>query len=179
MKPANPCPVCGQPIPERPRGSRHGHPPKTCSEACRKIRASQREKARYHKVKDSEAWKSVRRNYLEKLRAKLAADPEFAALFKAEAAARQREWVKRLAEENPDRHAQIRAEKRAAMAAWRERLMADPEAWEAHKAKCRAWYQSLSTEERARIFYEPRRRRKKVEPSLQREGAQGSSVEEP
>lgn len=154
----NDCPICGQPIPERPRGSRHGHPPKTCSEACRKKRAAAREKERYSLVKDTEHWKEVRAGYLTKLRARLDADPEFAAIFRAEANARTREWNKRLRAADPARHAEMKAEKRAERAEWRRSLESDPQAWEAHKSACRAWYASLNVEERERIFYTPRQR---------------------
>lgn len=44
------------------------------------------------------------------------------------------------------------ADKRARAAEWRRDLIQNPEAWEAHKAKVRAWYHSLSPEDRERIF---------------------------
>lgn len=159
MIPANPCPICGEPIPERPKGSRHGHPPKTCSEACRKERNRRRAAERYHRVKGTDEWKATRKAYLQKLRARLDRDAEFAAIFRAEAAARQRDWFAKLQREEPGRHAQLKAEKRAERAAWYKALVNNPEAWEAHRAKCLAWYQSLAAEERDRIFNEPRRQR--------------------
>lgn len=162
MTPANPCPICGQPIPERRKGSRHGHPPKTCGEACRKERNSRREKERYRRVKDTDAWKATRQAYLKRLRAKLDGDPELAAIFRAEAASRNRVWLAKLRREDPERHEQLKAEKRAERAAWHQALLNDPEAWEAHRAKCRAWYQSLTVEERDRIFKEPRRQRRQM-----------------
>lgn len=155
----NPCPICGQPIPERPRGSRHGHPSKACSEACRIERKRRRERERYRAVKDKPEWKTTRAEYLRKLRARLDAAPEFAAIFRAEAAARTREWNARIRASDPARHEAMKAEKRAERATWRERLIADPAAWEAHKARCRAWYASLSPEDRERIYYAPRRQR--------------------
>ena len=154
----NDCPICGQPIPERPRGSRHGSPPKTCGERCRKIRAAQRERARYQQVKGTSAWLEVRAAYAQKLRDRLAADPEFAVIHRAEANARVRAWRAKLRATDPARHAQMKAAARAERASWRRQLESDPAAWEAHKARCRAWYASLSDAERARIYYEPRRR---------------------
>lgn len=154
----HPCPVCGQPIPERPRGSRRGNPPKTCGERCRKIRAAQRERQRYQRVKGTTAWQTVRAAYAQKLRDRLAADPELAAIFRAEGNARTRAWREKLRATDPARHAQMRADSRAERAAWRRRLESDPAAWEAHKARCRAWYAGLSDAERDRIYYEPRRR---------------------
>lgn len=156
----NPCPICGQHIPDRPRGSRHGHPPKTCSEACRKERARRVERARYHAVKHTDSWKSTRVEYLRNLRAKLDADPEFAAVFRAHDAERLRQWRRKLRESDPAGHAETKVKQRARMAAWRQRIVSDPEAWEAHKAKCRAWYAQLSESERERIYYTPRRARK-------------------
>lgn len=155
---SNDCPICGAPIPERPRGSRHGNPPKTCSEACRRKRASIRERERYARVKDSSAWKETRAAYLVKLKERLARDPEFAVIFRAEAAARKKEWAAKIRATDPARHEAIKSAKRAERAAWRRALESDPEAWEAHKAKCRAWYASLSEDERDRIFRKPRAR---------------------
>ncbi|MCD9005209.1 hypothetical protein LDO31_02970 [Luteimonas sp. XNQY3] len=151
------CPICGGPIPERARGSRHGHPPKTCSEACRKVRASRREQERYARVRQSSAWKETRAAYIVKLKQRMDSDPEFALIFRAEAAARTREWNARIRSIDPARHEQMKAEKRAERAAWRQRLESDPGAWEAHKAACRAWYAGLTDAERDRIFYAPRR----------------------
>lgn len=154
----NLCPICWQLIQERPRGSRHGHPPKTCSDACRLERKRRRERDRYHVVKGTDEWKSTRADYLRKLRARLDADPEFAAIFRAEAAARTREWSARLRASDPSRIEAMKSDKRVERKAWRERLESDPAAWEAHKAKCRAWYASLTAEERGRIYYAPRRK---------------------
>lgn len=157
---SNDCPICGSPIPERQHGSRHGNPPKTCSDACRIERKRRRERERYHVVKDTDEWRSTRADYLRKLRARLDADPEFAAIFRAEAAARTRDWNVRLLASDPSRIEAMKAEKREERRAWRKKLEADPDAWEAHKARCRAWYAALSAEERDRIFRVPRSSRK-------------------
>lgn len=154
---AAPCPICGQPIPERPRGSRHGHPPKTCSEACRKERRRRIERERYHAVKHTEQWKSTRNAYLQKLDAKIESNAEFAAMFRARAALHRRNWYRNLLREDPARYEQLKAMKREERAAWRESLMSDPAALEAHRARQREWYKSLSEEDRARIFSRPRK----------------------
>lgn len=156
---SNPCPICGQPIPERIRGNRHGSQPKTCSEACRKERARRRERDRYDRVKHSDDWKETRAKYIAKLRAKLRSDPEFAVIFRAEAASRTREWHEKIRRSDPERHAQMKAAARAERASWYQRLVTDPQAWEAHRAKCRAWYRSLSEDDRKRIYYDPQRAR--------------------
>lgn len=153
------CPICGGSIPVRPRGSRHGSPPKTCSEACRKERSRRRERERYHRVKGSDSWKETRKAHLSKLRERLKADPGLARMFREEAAARTRAWRRKLETSDPVRHEAMKAERRAERAAWRRQLESDPEAWEAHKAKVRAWYSSLSQADRDRIYNEPRRKR--------------------
>lgn len=156
----NHCPICGAPISERPRGSRHGSPPKSCSEPCRAERKRRIERDRYALVRGTPHWKEVRADYLAKLRARLEADPEFALVFRAESAARVREWKERLHATDPARHEQMKAQKRAERAAWRERLLADPTAWDAHKSACRAWYAALSPADKERIYNVPRRKLK-------------------
>lgn len=152
------CAICDQPIPERPRGSRHGHPPKTCSDACRKERRRRMEKDRYHAIKHTPAWRETRQTYLAKLRQKLASDPEFAAIFKAQAAAHTNAWRAKLKSTDPERYEQLKAAAREERAQWRRNLVGDPEAWEAHKQKCRDWYRSLSQAERDRIYRKNQRR---------------------
>lgn len=154
----NPCPICGVPIPVRPRGSRHGHPPKTCSEACRKKRKRRLELLRYEKIKDTPRWREVRAEYVAKLKRKLAIDPEYASIFRAYAASKTREWRSRV-DADPQKRAEILAHKRAHAAAWRAKLVSDPVVWEAHKTKCRNWYHSLSAEDRDRIYKAPLRNR--------------------
>lgn len=153
------CEMCGASIPERPKGSRHGSPPKTCSVACRKARAARREKERYARVKGGQAWQATRAAYIARIKAKLDADPEFAAIFRAEAAERLRDWRARVAATDPAKHESLKAQRRAERAAWRDRMESDPAAWEAHKARCRAWYAALSPADRDRIFYAPRRKK--------------------
>lgn len=147
------CPICGSPIPERPKGSRHGSQPKTCSEKCRKERARRRERERYHIAKHTEEWRNTRQRYLEKLRERLRNDQEYYAIFRAEARNALRKWRENIRSEHPERHAALKAEKRKAWAEWYKKLLSDPVAWEAHRAKCRAWYKSLTAEERKRIYY--------------------------
>lgn len=145
-----PCPVCGDPIPERPRGSRHGHPPKTCSEACRKIRAAERERARYQRVKNTEEWKSARAGYLESLAARMAGDAELRARVmqqRRDATARHAEGINA----DPIRRASRLQYKRDY---WRN--AATPQARARWRAQYRNWYRRLTPDERRKIFYEPR-----------------------
>jgi hypothetical protein len=150
-----PCPICGQPIPHKP-----GPPAAACSPHCRAERRRRQAAARYAAVKDTAHWREVRADYLARLRARLAADPEFAAIHRAHGAAATRAWNARLQAADPERAAAMRAAKRAERAAWRRRLEADPVAWEAHKAAARAWYAALPAAERERIFNAPRRKRR-------------------
>lgn len=143
------CLWCSKEIPSSRR--RHGSPPKTCSEKCRKLRASAREKERYQKVKHTEHWKSVRANYVEQINERLAGDPEYAAIFRFYANERTREWrIKTNAE--PKKRAAILAAQRAERANWRERLLNTEMAWESYKFKARRWYHSLNDDEKTRIY---------------------------
>lgn len=132
------CLWCSEKIPDSRRGT--GCPPKTCSDACRRARAADREKERYKRVKHSDNWKHVRSSYLAKLRALVAEDPDFAKVFRAHSAERVRKWNEKLRQTDPARHAAMKAAKRAERAEWRKRLVSDPAAWDRYKAEARAWY---------------------------------------
>jgi len=147
------CEICGVLIPHK-----QGMPAKTCGAVCAAERKRRRETARYHRVKHTPQWKATRAAYLEKLRVRLDADPEYAALFHAYQHEQVRKnRIKRHAD--PVIRARELAAKREERRQWREILVQDAQAWEAHKAKCRAWYHGLSEAERKRIFLEPQRRR--------------------
>lgn len=151
------CEWCNGKIPDSRRG--HGSPPKTCSEKCRKERASDREKKRYKKVKDTEHWKDVRAAYLTKLKELRAENPEFEAAFKAYARATQKKWIDKLRESDPEKFYIIKKRARDERAEWRKELVGNPQAFEEHKRKCREWYAALSAEEKERIYFTPRRKR--------------------
>lgn len=143
------CLWCGKEIPSSRRG--HGNPPKTCSEKCRKLRASEREKERYQKVKHTEHWKSVRANYIEQIKERLAGDPEYAAIFRAYANEQVKKWRIKV-NADPKKRAATLAAQRAERASWRERLLNTEMAWESHKFKARRWYHALSNDEKSRIY---------------------------
>lgn len=151
------CLWCGRPIPDERRG--HGQPPKTCSEACRKARASARESARYQTVKNTAAWREGRAAYLAARKRELASDPALLAAERARSAAATAKWASKLQAEAPERAAAIAAYKRAERAEKRRQLESSPEQWEAYKARCRAWYAALPEGEKERIFKSPRRAR--------------------
>ncbi|MFV0284742.1 MAG: hypothetical protein ACK5JE_13315 [Castellaniella sp.] len=142
------CLWCGKTIPGGRRG--HGHPPKTCSEECRKARASAREKARYRRAKDTQKWQETRAAYIEKLKIRTAQDPVFAA---AEAQRQQaiRDRYREKLERDPARLEGYRAKQRA----WFHNLT--PERREDERARNRAWYASLTQEEKVLYYYEVRR----------------------
>lgn len=148
------CPICGEPIPEK-----RGIPAKTCSLPCRDERHRRLERERYYKVKDTEQWKQTRADYIARHRKRLAADPEYAELFRAYARESTRKW-KNQVDQDPSRREQMLEYKRQWAVERRAIIMSDSKQYEAHKAKMREWYHSLSPEERERIFYEPRRTRK-------------------
>lgn len=114
------CEWCGNPI-----GAERGPAAKTCSPECSLDRNSARERVRYGRVKDTQAWKATRADYLERLRERLAADPEFAR-----------------------RIAQGRRE-----AARRYHVKLNPEQLEAYRAQRRAWHRNLAPERRAERKY--------------------------
>lgn len=143
------CLWCSKEIPSSRR--RHGNPPKTCSEKCRKLRASAREKERYQKVKGTEHWKSVREDYVQRIKQRLAADPEYAAIFRAYANEQTRKWRVKV-NVNPGKRAALLAAQRAERAQWRQRLLSTEMAWEAYKFKARRWYHSLNDDEKSRIY---------------------------
>lgn len=147
------CVWCGKPIPDSRWG--HGNPPKTCSDECRRARATQREKDRYHAAKHTEEWKSTRTAYIEDLKQRLKADPEFAEMVRE----RRIEYV-RSSRANRD-HERIEREREGGRRWYREfrkRLESDPTMLAQFQAKQRAWYHGLSQEEKARIYGEQRRR---------------------
>lgn len=143
------CLWCGKEIPSSRRG--HGIPPKTCSEKCRKLRASAREKERYQKVKHTEHWKSVRANYIERIKERLADDPEYASIFRAYANKKVRAWRLKI-NAAPGKRGELLTAQRAERAQWRERLLNTEMSWESYKFKARRWYHALSDDEKARIY---------------------------
>ena len=148
-RPARYCEICREKIPEKP-----GQPAKTCGVACSKLRNTKKEKERYQKVKDTTDWKETRALYLAKLADRIAEDPEYAALAHAYAARNSARWKKK-EDENPIKRAERLKYKREFSAEWRKALIADPQAYDAYKEKCRHWYASLSKEDRQRIFNKP------------------------
>lgn len=143
------CLWCEKEIPNSRRG--HGNPPKTCSEKCRKLRAAAREKARYQKVKDTDHWKEVRANYIERIKERLASDPEYAAIFRAYANAQTQKW-RAVRDLDPVKRAATLKAQRQERAEWRKQLLDTEMAWEAHKFKARRWYHDLSQDDKKRIY---------------------------
>ncbi len=76
------CEVCGGRIKYK-----SGQIPATCSETCSKIRNSEKEKKRYHKIKNTREFKNTRASYLAKLKDRLNADPVLYAAFRTRAKA--------------------------------------------------------------------------------------------
>ena len=148
-----PCEVCGAWI-----NAKVGQRALTCSETCRKARASRIECERYERVKGTQHWRETRAAYLQLLKDRASGDPSFAVIYWAYQRARQRAWRAR-ANADPARREAMLQVKREAAAVWREKLRANPEAYQAHLQAARAWYASLTPADRERIFYEPKRRR--------------------
>lgn len=144
------CLWCGEKIPEARRG--HGRPPKTCSEKCRKARASDLEKTRYAKVKDTPEWRDTRAAYIEKLKMRVLLDPDLARHITAQQKAIRDRFRSKL-EQDPVRLEEFRAKQRA----WFHNMT--PQQRAENLARNRAWYQSLSREDRQIRYYQMRLRR--------------------
>ena len=135
------CEFCGHPF-----GPERGPAAKTCSPECERKRNAEKEKARYYKVRDSETWRAVRREYLDRLRERRASDPAFNAALRAaqrEANARLRAAMRA----DPVRAAEYKARRQALRSAMTVEQRA------AERATQRAWYASLSREDKVRIYY--------------------------
>lgn len=148
------CLWCGEKIPEGRRG--HGHPPKTCSEECRKARAADREKARYARIKDTPEWRDTRAAYIEKLKARVRLDPEFARRIAQQQQAIRDRFREKL-EQDPQRLEAFRAKQRAWASEWLRNLA--PGQLEDRRARHRKWYASLSREERQLRYYQAKMQR--------------------
>lgn len=142
------CPECGKPI---AAGSRA----KTCSEACRRERLRKQKRARYELYRGTDEFKAERATYLEKLKERRAADPEFNAQV---AAAHKAAVQKAVSKRNADparRESQLKQ-----MRDWK--AGASEEQKEKLRAANRAWYASLSPEAKAaHIAAKAERRRKR------------------
>ena len=156
-----PCEVCGVWI-----KATSGRQSYTCSEKCRKIRNTRRETERYHRVKDSDEWKSVRAAYVATIKARLAADPEFAKSYRESLRKRSAEYSYRQ-KSDPSSCEKYFERRRLVAAAKRARVRADPELYARHIAKSRAWYHGLSAEDRERIFYDPKRAKRAAKKAKQ------------
>lgn len=146
-----PCEVCGAWMPAKP-----GMQAATCSVACRKLRAARLESERYTRVKGTDEWARVRRAYLETIQARRA-DPAFDAAFRLAGAQATARHTARINADPASREAYLRR-KRAIWAAWWAALIADPARHADYRERCREWYRSLSPEDRARIYYAPRKK---------------------
>lgn len=146
-RPRPPCEICGALIPRK-----RGMPAKTCGAECAAEHNRRRERERYHQIKDTPEWRATRADYLQRLKARLAADPALAEqLRERHRAALQRYRV--ALEKDPERLEAYRAKQRA----WWGN--ATPEQRERNRARSLEWYRSLTPEERQIYIYDRRRER--------------------
>jgi hypothetical protein len=148
-----PCEICGTWI-----NAQAGRQSPTCSIACRKKRASQREAVRYQKVKSTESWREVRQAYIARLKARMTDEPGFAAIYRAFSRQHQRNHVQRI-NSDPIKRSSMLESKREIAAAWRAELRLNPEAYLAHLQAARNWYAALSQADKDRIYNQPRKRK--------------------
>lgn len=88
---------------------------------------------------------------MQRIKQRLAADPEYAVIFRAYANERVKEWRVKM-NADPEKRAAILSTQRAERANWRERLLNTEMAWESYKFKARRWYHSLNDDEKTRIY---------------------------
>jgi len=103
-------------------GAERGPAAKTCSPECQRDRNNDLEKKRYQRVKDTQAWKDVRADYIERLKARIAQNPEFA-----------QKWIEA---------------RRKAVRKYRAELEKDPERWAVYQEKQRQWHHNMTPEQR-------------------------------
>ncbi|MDN3525620.1 hypothetical protein QWY79_10125 [Halomonas sabkhae] len=149
----SPCEECGKIIPHKGR-----MPAKTCSEVCRSVRAARRERERYDQIKDTDDFKAKRADYLRRLDATMAADPELAESVRETRRQAVRDWRERQLA-NPELRGKYRMRAQQAEQRRLERIHSDPDAHAEHLRRQRAWYHALSDDEYRRIFVSAREER--------------------
>lgn len=145
-RPPNFCEICGASIPLQV-----GRQSKSCSDACHAERIKRKSVEYYNRVKGTVAWQETHAAYVRQLRARKAADADFAEVFRAYA----RQVVRRSREKfnaDPIKRADLLTKKRLYAALFRAEIKKDPAALERHRQKARDWYRGLSDEDWMRIF---------------------------
>lgn len=132
---------------------------KTCSDACRALRARRREKERYERIKDTDHFKQTRADYLRRIAELMESDAEFADSMRENHRKAVRAWRKRQMSD-PQLRAKYLEDHRERERARLERIRSDPVAHAEYLRKQREWYHSLSEEDYHRVFVAPRRQRK-------------------
>lgn len=145
-RPPNFCEICGESIPQQV-----GQQPKSCSDACHAKRIKRKGVEYYSRVKGSVAWQETHAAYVQQLRARKAADANFAEVFRVYAKDQARKWKARI-DADPVKRADLLTKKRIGFALFRAKLEQDPAALEQHRQKARDWYHGLSDEDWMRIF---------------------------
>lgn len=135
------CEWCGNPI-----GAERGPAAVTCSPECQRDRNRDKERKRYRRVKDTDAWKETRSDYLRRTAERAATDPAFAERRAREHREAVRRYWKGL---SPDQLEQYRAVRRA----WFKNLTAE------QRSLRKSWYRSLAPEQKQLFLTELRRKR--------------------
>lgn len=145
-RPPNFCEICGASIPLQV-----GQQPKSCSDACHAERIKRKSVEYYNRVKGTVAWQETHAAYVRQLRARKAADADFAEVFRAYARNQARKWKAKI-DADPEKRTDLLTKKRLHFALFRVELEKDPQALEQYRQKARDWYRSLSDEDWMRIF---------------------------
>lgn len=146
------CVICGKRIPQTT-----GRVAITCSPEHARQHATNKEKARYQRIKGSGLFKSTRAAYLNKMKERFESEPGFYMVFRMRHAACLRKWREQMPAERRGKHLARQNELRRQ---WLTELRADPVRYQQFRERYRVWYASLLDEDYSRIFGRERKYRK-------------------
>ncbi|MBA8734249.1 hypothetical protein [Chromobacterium violaceum] len=152
---AHPCEICGALVYKTNKA--------TCSDTCRRARASAMECERYNRIKGSAEWKEKRAAYIESIRVRLQADPEFRAHYYTTRRQHLATYRRNILSQ-PKQYAEYLQKKRQQTRAWAatEKISRRRAAYYAF------WYHLMSDAEYQRIFVEPRNAKRKAKKNATR-----------
>ena len=133
------CVICGKRIPQTT-----GRVAVTCCKEHARQYASEKEKARYQKIKDTDHFKETRKKYLDKQKERFKNEPGYYMALRARQAMYLK-WYRQIMP--PAQRKEYLAKNRENRNRWIEQLRSDPARYEEFKKKQRDWYQSLTDEE--------------------------------
>ncbi len=128
----------------------------TCSDKHARQYASEKETARYHRVKHTDEYKKTRAEYFKKLKKRFEENPALYIAYRIKRRASIKKYRSK-PEFNQRRNEQIRQ--------FMIELRKDPSRYEIFKMKARKWYQSLTDDEYQKAFGRVRSQIRKRKPT--------------